>query len=81
MYEGTIPLTALNVPAVGFEALLVKVLAAGTEQNTSFVPALKSTMPPLALEDMTKSLESVVPLDVYVPTPVSHSEAVLLAIV
>jgi hypothetical protein len=55
--------------------LFVADLVAGTEQNTSLVPALKLTALPLLLEDMMVVLANVDPLVVYVPTPVSHSVA------
>jgi hypothetical protein len=56
-------------------------LPAGYVQNTSLVPAEKVTKLPLLLEANTVSRESVVPEEVYVPMPTSHSEEVCPAIV
>jgi hypothetical protein len=58
-----------------------EVLSAGYVTNTSLVPDEKLTAEPLLEDDNTVSRESVVPEDVYVPMPTSHSEAVWLAIV
>lgn len=49
-------------------------LSAGNVTNTSFVPAEKLTADPELLDAKTVVLASVVPDDVYVPIPTSHSE-------
>ena len=48
----------------------------GSVTNTSLVPALKLTNDPALLEDSTVFLARVVPAEVYVPIPTSHSEPV-----
>ena len=47
---------------------------AGYVTNTSLVPAEKLTSAPALLEDRTVFLVKVLPDEVYVPIPTSHSE-------
>jgi hypothetical protein len=56
-------------------------LPAGYVTNTSFVPALKLTKLPALLEANTVVRAKVVPDEVYVPTPTSHSDVPCPAIV
>ena len=49
---------------------------AGYVTKTSLVPALKFTKEPELLEARTVVRARVVPADVYVPIPTSHSEPV-----
>ena len=52
---------------------VVTVVSAGYVTKTSFVPAEKFTKLPELLDARTVVRASVVPADVYVPTPTSHS--------
>jgi hypothetical protein len=70
---------AVNAPVVmlGIVAFVAEskytARSAGWVQITSLEPAEKLTRLPELLEDSTVFRLSVLPLDVYVPTPTSHS--------
>jgi hypothetical protein len=54
--------------------LAIAVVDAGYVTKTFLIPALKLTRLPALLEDSTTSRDSVVPDEVYVPTPTSQLE-------
>jgi hypothetical protein len=56
------------------------VYPAGYVTNTSFVPAVKETADPELLEANMVVRDNVVPEDVYVPIPTSHSVVPVLKI-
>ena len=77
----TVAVSAFNSTAPIPPPIALAVNSAGYVTNTSFVPALKLTNEPELLDEMTVVRASVVPDEVYVPMPTSHSESVWLAIV